>query len=55
MDDNEKPAAEWPHIEGHAGDADIVSTVPSTGIGVAFAERPEVVKGAALMAEPLRG
>ena len=33
----------WPHINGHAGDADVVSTVRSAGNGIAFVGRPEVV------------
>jgi len=46
---------EWPHIKGHAGDADVVSTVRSAGKDVALVERPEVVLGAPLMAKPMCG
>ena len=43
-----------PHIKGHAGDADVVSTSCSDGTVIAFVERPEVAEGAPLMAEPMR-
>ncbi len=43
----------WPHINGHAGDAGVVSTVRSGGKDVAFVGRSEVVKGAPLMAKPI--
>ncbi len=36
----------WPHINGHSGDADAVSTVRSGGNSVAFVEHPEVAEGA---------
>ena len=45
----------WPHINGHAGDADAVSTVCSDGKVVAFVERPEMTEGAPLMAVPFCG
>jgi len=41
------------HINGHAGDAGVVSTVCSDGNDIAFVERLEVVEWAPLMAEPL--
>jgi hypothetical protein len=43
------------HINGHSGDAGVVSTVRSDGNVVAFVERPEVAEGAPLMAKPICG
>ncbi len=45
----------WPHINGHAGDADVVSTVFSFSNAIAFVERPAVVEWAPLMAVPFCG
>jgi len=45
----------WPHINGHAGDADAVSTGYSDGNVVAFTVRSEVAEGAPLMAVPFCG
>jgi hypothetical protein len=45
----------WPHINGHAGDADVVSTVRSAGNGIAFVEHSAVVGWAPLMAVPMCG
>jgi len=45
----------WPHINGHAGDADVVSTVFSSGNSITFVECSEVAEWAPLMAVPLCG
>ena len=45
-----------PHIDGHAGDADAVSTISSAGSNSpGFVVLSEVAEGAPLMAVPLGG
>ncbi len=45
----------WPHINGHAEDACVVSTDGSFSKDVAFVDCPEVLKGAPLMAKSFDG
>ncbi len=51
LSEEDRGLGKRPHIKGHAGDADAVSTDRDFGKSTAFVDRPEMLQGAPLMAK----